>query len=113
MNASATKKPSKKAAASQVNEQERPIRLGRGAEGLRLAMGLSRALRGRPKAGAKAGGSKSRAVRLSDAEWEALDDLAAKTGLTSHGAMREAIVQWLARAGAAASAKRAAKRKAG
>lgn len=113
MSASVTKKASRKAARTQANDQERPIRLGRGAEGLRLAAGLSRVMRGRPKAGAKAAGSKSRAVRLTDAEWEALDEFAAKTGLTSHGAMREAIIQWLARAGANAAVKRPAKRKAG
>lgn len=41
-----------------------------------------------------------RTVRLPDAEWEALDELAADRKTTPHGAMREAIVQWLARMGA-------------
>lgn len=76
------------------------IDLGRGAEGLRLARGLAAVTRGRPKAGAKLAGSSARTVRLPDAEWEALDELAAARSTTPHAAMREAIVQWLARAGA-------------
>ncbi len=76
------------------------VDLGRGPEGLRLARGLAAVTRGRPKAGTKPAGSSARTVRLPDAEWEALDELAATRGTTPHAAMREAIVQWLARAGA-------------
>lgn len=105
MSASATKKATtaKKSViktAPKLAEKDEPVFLGRGAEGLRLAQGLSRVVRGRPKRGAKVAGSNARAVRLPDAEWEALDAIAKKRGLTPHGAMREAIIQWLARAGA-------------
>lgn len=76
------------------------IELGRGAEGLRLARGLAAVTRGRPRAGTKPPGSSARTVRLPDAEWDALDDLALARKTTPHAVMREAIVQWLARAGA-------------
>jgi predicted transcriptional regulator len=76
------------------------VHLGRGAEGLRLARGLAAVTRGRPKAGTRPAGSSARTVRLPDAEWEALDELAAARKTTPHAAMREAIVQWLARVGA-------------
>jgi predicted transcriptional regulator len=67
---------------------------------LRLARGLAAVTRGRPKAGTRPAGSSARTVRLPDAEWEALDELAAARKTTPHAAMREAIVQWLARVGA-------------
>jgi hypothetical protein len=58
------------------------IELGRGAEGLRLARGLAAVARGRPRAGTKPAGSSARTVRLPDAEWEALDELARVRGTT-------------------------------
>lgn len=74
--------------------------LGRGPEGMRMAQGLSRAIRrGRPPKGEQAEGTSTRTVRLPESYWAALDMLAEQLGMTTHGAMREGIVQWIARAG--------------
>lgn len=108
MSASATKKASKKGGAAarprlvKTAEPKEDLRvvLGRGAEGMRLAQGYSRALRGRPKKGTTATGTSTRTIRLPEPVWEALDAIAKGRGMSTHGAMREAIVQWLARAGA-------------
>jgi len=73
------------------------VSFGRGEEGLKLARGWSRAVRGRPRKGTQALGTSTRSVRLQDDEWAALDEFAKARGIKSHAAMREAIVHWLAR----------------
>lgn len=74
--------------------------LGRGPEGMRMAQGLTRAIRrGRPPKGEQAEGTSTRTVRLPEGEWAALDWLSKQRGITPHAAMREAIVHWLAREG--------------
>lgn len=73
------------------------VTLGRGAEGLAMARGLTAALRrGRPKRGEVAVGTTARSVRLSTSEWAALELLATERGIAPNAAMREAIVQWIA-----------------
>ena len=105
MSANATKKASKKAVArpKALNPTASPkdsgVLLGRGAEGMRMAQGLSRVMRGRPKKGTIAEGTSTRSLRLPNPEWDALEAIAEARGLSLHAAMREAIVQWLARAG--------------
>lgn len=74
--------------------------LGRGPEGMRMAQGLNRALRrGRPPKGEQAEGTSTRSVRLFESHWAALEWACGQFGLSPHAAMREAIVQWIARAG--------------
>jgi len=113
MSANATKRGSKPRASRKVADHEGPsaaslrampeidpktaVTFGRGEEGLRLARGWSRALRGRPKKGTEAAGTKTRSVRLQTVEWDALDAFAKARQITPHTAMREAIVHWLAR----------------
>jgi hypothetical protein len=74
--------------------------LGRGPEGMRMAQGLSRAVRrGRPRKGEEAEGTSTRSIRLSGSHWAALEWACEQLELSPHAAMREAIVQWIARAG--------------
>lgn len=107
MSANATSKATKKKAATRPKALEtraavgEPVSLGRGEEGRRMALGYARAVRaGRPKKGETAVGTSVRSLRLYNPEWLAVDEVAAKRGMSTHAAMREAIVQWLARAGA-------------
>ena len=112
MSANSTKKVSRKAApttreklvhlpaAENDTTGNESVSLGRGSEGARMALGYSRVMRGRPKKGTVATGTSTRSLRLPEPEWEALDELAQERGMSTHAVMREAIVQWLARAGA-------------
>lgn len=43
-------------------------------------------------------GASTRSLGLPKPEWEALDRIAGERGMATHAAMREANVQWLARA---------------
>lgn len=71
--------------------------LGHGREGMKVARALSRAMRGRPRKGEQAAGSSTRSLKLTDAQWEVLDALAAKLEISAHAAMREAVIHWIAR----------------
>ncbi len=71
--------------------------LGHGREGMKVARSLSRAMRGRPRKGEQAAGSSTRSLKLTDAQWEVLDALAAKLEISAHAAMREAVIHWIAR----------------
>ena len=117
MSASGTKKAGNKVARSEVVNDKLPgneptaaslrdsppldaetgVSFGRGEEGLKLARSWSRAVRGRPKKGVRAGGTSTRSIRLQNEEWAAVDAFAKARHLTPHGALREAIVHWLAR----------------
>ena len=114
MNASNTKKATKRTRSDEPSAEslrEIPelgpdaVRLGRGEEGRRMAHGFMKAVRGRPRKGTKAAGTSVRSMRLQEAEWEALDAFASRREMTSHAAMREAVVQWLARSQLALDAK--------
>lgn len=107
MSANATSKAIKKKAAARPKALKtravvaERVSLGRGEEGRRMALGYARVVRtGRPKKGETAVGTSVRSLRLYNPEWQALEDVAAERGMSTHAAMREAVVQWLARAGA-------------
>ena len=72
--------------------------LGRGAEGLRKARALLAASRGRPRKGARAGGSTPRSIRFSDSMWRDLERRAERRGITLHALLREVIAEWLVKA---------------
>lgn len=106
MSANATKKATKKKASARPKALkaqvalDEPVSLGRGEEGRRMALGYARIVRGRPKKGETAIGTSVRSLRLYTPEWAALEAVAEERGMSTHAAMREAVVQWLARAGA-------------
>jgi hypothetical protein len=118
MSASATK-PAKKRVPRKVSDEPSAASLreipelspdapslGRGPEGMRMAQGFSYAVRrGRPPKGETAAGTSTRSVRLPGPEWAALDWVCEQLETSPHAAMREAIVQWLARAGGKLKAK--------
>ena len=65
-----------------------------------MALGYARVVRAaRPKKGETAIGTSVRSLRLYKPELTAIEAVAAARGMSTHAAMREAIVQWLARAG--------------
>ena len=68
---------------------------GRGAEGTRNALDFMDAVRGRPRAGEAAGGSKARSLRLPDKAWAALEAEAQKRSLTVHKLLRMIIAEHL------------------
>ncbi len=76
----------------------------RGPEGLRQAMEYMRAKRGRPKKGEVAAGSSPRSLRLSDAEWAAVDQLAQRLHTTPHALLQKAVRRELAEGAAPAQA---------
>lgn len=53
--------------------------------------------RGRPKKGEEPGSMTPRSVRLPPQVWKHLQAKAKAKGLTTHGALRVAIVEWIAR----------------
>jgi hypothetical protein len=59
------------------------------AEGLVVQVG-----RGRPRRLLESGGTTPRSVRFSDEVWALLERRAKARGLTLHGALREAILEW-------------------
>jgi hypothetical protein len=73
------------------------VRRGPGA--LQEVLAHARTKRGRPKKGEVAAGSSARSVRLSDAEWTALDRLADRQRTTVHALLREAVADKLHKAG--------------
>lgn len=72
---------------------------GRGPEGLRAALEYSRAKRGRPKKGEAAPGSTTKSLRMTAAEWAALERIAKKRGIALHALLRESLTETIRKAG--------------
>jgi hypothetical protein len=65
--------------------------MGRGAEGIAAALDYMRAKRGRPKKGEVSPSSSVKSVRLTAAEWAALEDIAKSQRITLHALLRRAV----------------------
>lgn len=75
-------------------ERSRFIR-GRGPEALANASAYLAAIRGRPRKGAAASGSKARSLRLPDAAWLELERRALERKLSVHALLRQIVAEYL------------------
>jgi hypothetical protein len=71
------------------------VRMGRGTEGMRRAMAFARAVRGRPKKGQKAAGSRLRSIRLSDEAWAEFEREAEQRKMSLHQLLKLVVAEWL------------------
>jgi len=90
---------------------ETALTFGRGPEAMRAGFEYLRAKRGRPKKGEASPGSATKTLRLTAAEWAALEALASKRHTTLHALLRKAARRELAESAAVPA--KARRRKAG
>lgn len=66
---------------------------GRGKEALNNALSYGAAVRGRPRKGAQAAGSRARSIRLPDATWDELEREAKARKVSLHQLLRLIVAQ--------------------
>jgi macrodomain Ter protein organizer (MatP/YcbG family) len=81
-----------------VVDFSKSVSFGRGPVALERALDWSRAKRGRPKQGEKPAGTVTRSLRLPEAAWKALEQIAKRQGTTVHALIRQAITEKLTNA---------------
>jgi hypothetical protein len=71
----------------------------RGPDGLKEVLAYARAKRGRPRKGEASPGSSVKSLRMTAAEWAALERIAKKRGITLHALLHEALAETIRKAG--------------
>jgi hypothetical protein len=62
---------------------------------MRRALAFARAVRGRPKKGQKAAGSRPRSIRLTDEAWAELEREAKQRRVSLHQLLKLIVAEWL------------------